>query len=63
MHRRYIREALITEFLTLRERERFTCEGSLVDRDIDSLNETAVSGDGVINLEGDHVAEDELPPC
>ena len=57
-HKRHLREALVTEFLALRER--FTREGGLVDRDIDSLDETTVGGEDITNLEGDDVAGYEI---
>lgn len=48
-----IRETLVT--VLLGDGEGFTGEGSLVDGDIDGLSETAVGGDDVTNLEGDHI--------
>ena len=53
-----IREALVTGLLG--DGQGFTSKRGLVDRDVDSLSETAVGGNDVTNLEGDHVTGDEV---
>lgn len=51
------REALVTELLALGQG--LAGKSSLIDRDVDSLGQTAVGGDDVSNLEGDHVTGNE----
>jgi hypothetical protein len=55
---KHIREALITGLLG--DGQGFTSKRGLVDRNVDSLGETAVGGNDVTNFEGDHVTGDEV---
>jgi hypothetical protein len=52
------REALVSNLLALRKR--LSGETGLVDRDSDGVEEAAVGGDDVANLEGDHVSRDKV---
>jgi hypothetical protein len=51
------RKTLITVFLG--DRKRLSSERSLIDGHVDSLSQTAVSGNDVTNLERDYVARNE----
>lgn len=52
-----VRETLVSGLL--RDGERFTCKGSLVDGDVDGLGKTTVGGNDITNLERDHVTGNE----
>lgn len=51
-------EALVAQLLALGEG--FTRERGLVNRNVDGLRQSAVGGDDVTDLEGDHVTGDEV---
>ena len=53
-----LQKKLITGLLALSEQ--FTRQGGLVDKDVASLNETAVGGDDITNLEGDEIIGNKI---